>query len=320
MINLFKSKKSEVDYYLLITVIALIGVVVVLLGITMKPRDYALKLGDIQVSLLNAYNKADKILFYIDQSAKFSSYKAVKSLADNGGVQTDECGQYLGYKIINYAGGSCLKSNMIKDGYTFLVREEMKKYLNAYPDENMVIDMYGSFITNEEGNKISLYGSALKDLTIDMWNRKGQSFEQIQEEELARALSQEEMEGIEEADYQESLDEESSDYSGDGDNSFNLIIPNTGLNTPITPDPRDRGDIDIKGCPKVPPIDGFVKDTQCLGANCKYIRREAMARLDIARQEAAAIGAKIILSSGWRNSCSKGGRHSTGGAVDIKLI
>ncbi len=313
------SKKANVHYYLLLALAIPILIFFTFMTLQNKPKQFAEKIGELQVALLNTYNKAEKILFYVDQSARYSSYKAVKFLADNAGVQKDDCGEYLGYKILNADGETCIKSSDVKAGYEFYFAEELSKYFNAYPDENIAIDLYEDFIVKEEGNKITIYGPAIKDITIDIWNRNGQALEEKYQQSLAQSMGDDEIQENEIQENLEKYEEDNSDNTGDIQSTVNVPLKIPGIDFSITPDSVDKASIDIKGCPPVPPVGNFVKDTQCLSSSC-YIRAETKSRLDAARANAVGIGGKIILTSGWRNNCKKGGRHSTGGAVDVRLM
>lgn len=73
-----------------------------------KINDVDKTLGDTQYKLLNTYDNAEKINFYIDEAAKRSGYKAIETLNDNGGVSSENCGVYFGATLLTNTETSCI--------------------------------------------------------------------------------------------------------------------------------------------------------------------------------------------------------------------
>jgi hypothetical protein len=71
------------------------------------------RIGNLQISTIQTYQTAEKTLFIIDQSAKYTSFKTVHELAENGGLYNvaSNCGDYLGYSIWYDKDKECYPKN-----------------------------------------------------------------------------------------------------------------------------------------------------------------------------------------------------------------
>lgn len=87
-------------FMVLITIILLATMVVVVIG---KQNKFdGKKIGEIQMQTIKTYQNAEKTLFLIDQTAKYSAYDTIYELAENGGIYIahEKCGKYLDYQIL----------------------------------------------------------------------------------------------------------------------------------------------------------------------------------------------------------------------------
>jgi D-alanyl-D-alanine dipeptidase len=75
------------------------------------------KIGEIQLQTINSYKNAEKTLFLIDQAGKYSIYKTIFELAENGGKYSvsEGCGDYLGYPIFYDRDTPCYPTDVEND-------------------------------------------------------------------------------------------------------------------------------------------------------------------------------------------------------------
>ena len=134
------------------------------------------KIGERQFSLLQTYQQAEKALFYIDQSAKYSLQQAVYELSKSGGIPdadfSDEerlevesnenlldntCGNFYGYPIWysskkdesgSYIRNPCFDLSKVEDSLKYFFNKDMNQYLQIYPynipSDNFNYDIKGS--------------------------------------------------------------------------------------------------------------------------------------------------------------------------------
>ena len=112
-------------------------------------------IGDRQFSLINTYQKAEKILFYIDQSAKYSLQQSIYDLSQNGGISEIEnlgadegpadykCGKfsdaYVWFEIKKTQNGydltKCFEESSVNASLIYLFDGNFKDYISNYPVE-----------------------------------------------------------------------------------------------------------------------------------------------------------------------------------------
>ena len=86
-------------------------------------------LGDTQYKLLNTYDNAEKINFYIDEAARMSGYKTASYLSDNGGANVEDCGQYFGATLLTNQEKNCIpEDNDISPNF----KEQFNLIFNGY--------------------------------------------------------------------------------------------------------------------------------------------------------------------------------------------
>ena len=100
--HIFPKGKKAMILVLLTSILKMLNIMPMLFfRMDSKKAQFEKTIGEEQIVLLQKYQTAQKDLFYIDQSAKYSAYDSIIELANNGGysILGSKCGKYLGYNI-----------------------------------------------------------------------------------------------------------------------------------------------------------------------------------------------------------------------------
>jgi len=164
--NKLKNNKKGLDYAVLLALVVLPLSLFFLVFRINGLIDETRYIGPTQFSMLDDAQEAEKIMLYIDQSAKNSIEPSLFKFASNGFFyDINECGNYGRYIIWQTKDKECYPD--IYNNFSYFFKEEFSKYLNNYtriklPKDNYVI------ITS----KNSLNGYPIKDLSLDIENKK----------------------------------------------------------------------------------------------------------------------------------------------------
>jgi len=127
------NKKGAVFIYLIV-----IGFVIALAFYFIWTSPYKLNrtsyIGEVQLQVMQAGIDVEEMLFYLDNSAGYAAFNAVKDLAENGFQEESKCGYYEGNKQEYY-------------GYTIV--KDTSNYDENYcnPDANQVLKDFLSFFS-----------------------------------------------------------------------------------------------------------------------------------------------------------------------------
>ncbi len=166
-----KKKKGQVLLYGLMAGI--------LIAITMSHIDKAKTekefgiIGESSFSLIDSSVEAEKVLFYIEQSAKYSAHQLIYNLAKNGGYINSKCGEFNGYTLwfaIDSQNNVIDCYPVIEDiKYIFKLdfNEDLNEYLKKYPISFVKVptDNYEEIILRE---KLDIIGAAKSNLLISI--------------------------------------------------------------------------------------------------------------------------------------------------------
>lgn len=180
-----KVKKAQVVMYgLLAGLVA--AIIVSTVSNIINKKDFSI-IGSSSLILLGASLEAEKVLFYIDQSAKYSLQQAIYELAQNGISVSDfelneininqpfernNCGKfkdaYVWYELSKDASGNIIKTDCFKDNPSitnlkFIFDKKLNDYLSASP-YNIRINNYDY---DTVGN-IEIIGRARYPLVFDI--------------------------------------------------------------------------------------------------------------------------------------------------------
>ncbi len=129
-----KDKKGTV--LLWISIFGIIAAAGIFFILTITKQEVKTYKGEQELELLEIYNEAEEILFYVDQSAKYAIPKSIKELAENGGFyNASPCGNYLGY---NVWGENCFPD--YKESLKFFIKKYFNPYLENSPSGNISTD------------------------------------------------------------------------------------------------------------------------------------------------------------------------------------
>jgi len=102
-----------------------------------QPKDFTK-----QAEILETYQQGEKILLYIDLSAKYSAYKTIHNLAKNGGSFNDlGCGKYNDFLLWNSEDKECfpLKKSLYQT-FSKDFNLNLDEYLKKYEEPRLLLD------------------------------------------------------------------------------------------------------------------------------------------------------------------------------------
>lgn len=176
---MIKNKKKAMILYP-----AIIGIVVGLaiyyiIILSSKPAIAGLVIGTKSITLLQASHKAEKIIFYITESAELASKQTIYDLAEN---KISNCGEFDGYSLLNNKEKSideCFTN--IEDNFRALFNSKLNDYLNIYPDYKIPLNNYELDVSKDE-DKMEVIGYAAEEITLDVVKNQGRTvIEQTEE-------------------------------------------------------------------------------------------------------------------------------------------
>ena len=167
---------------------ALIAAIIAILVNTETEKQFNI-IGDYSLDLLHTSKEAEKILFFIDQSAKYSLQQSVYELAQNGGfadidiedvdigseIETEtrsSCGRFKDANVWfelkkepndKYSEASCFDEKNAVTNLKYMFNKNLNKYLENYP-ENIPTNNY----KYEIKDGLEIIGRAIKPLRLDI--------------------------------------------------------------------------------------------------------------------------------------------------------
>tara|TARA_Y100000310_G_scaffold67689_1_gene63046 strand:- start:2490 stop:3044 length:555 start_codon:yes stop_codon:yes gene_type:complete len=156
------NKKSQVLVYGLIAAVIAI-IIFSYIGDVQPKKDFSI-IGDSSLILLEISKEAEKTLFYIDQSAKYSTHQTIYDLAQNGGFADEkECGAYLGYSLWSSDSKVITECNPdFKENFKTTFKKNLNEFFPNYPQENIPINNYNLQLKD----KLSVIGLATENIKI----------------------------------------------------------------------------------------------------------------------------------------------------------
>jgi len=137
--SLLKNRKG-MDYSAFLVIVVFIVCIYLFVQLSSKINVFALSVGDQELALMNAYGEGDKLLLFVDQSAKYAVFDSVRELASNGGFApgSEPC-------------GSVGPVGVVVSKHSFWVKEGKKCYsdVNVYDSFDSVLSgNLNSFLLN----------------------------------------------------------------------------------------------------------------------------------------------------------------------------
>ncbi|MBW2969071.1 hypothetical protein KY314_03060 [Candidatus Woesearchaeota archaeon] len=148
--RLFKNKKG-LDYSAWMIIVVFIVIIYLFVVIYSKLDVFDVSIGDQEACLMNSYYEGDKILLFVDQSAKFSVYRALGEWGKNGASLPDK---FPFFKLSNTPywfkdNIKYYKDANFYESFEFYFKNNLKKYLEKYPDYFLDID-YEIAVTDDK--------------------------------------------------------------------------------------------------------------------------------------------------------------------------
>ena len=94
-----KHKKGALMYAPILLVFMVFGLLYAWSEIVGKYKVFNREIGGRQFDLINTYGLGERYLFYIDESAKYSSYQGIYDLAQRGGCSTGSTTDTKDYRL-----------------------------------------------------------------------------------------------------------------------------------------------------------------------------------------------------------------------------
>jgi len=128
-------------------------------------------IGDVQLNIMKNFQNAEKSLFYIDQSAKYSAQQALQQMADEGILYEPECGSFNGINALavitkkdaDFDTKECaLDDKKLNDNFLKYFNDSFRNYIGNYPD----VYLPDSYEYEIKGNE--LIGKAKENIVIQI--------------------------------------------------------------------------------------------------------------------------------------------------------
>jgi hypothetical protein len=164
--KIIKSKKSEILFNITLVLVTIIVLTTAFFVLANKKDNFPSGIGGRQAEIIKTYQKADKMLLYVDESATFSVEQALYDLGQNGGYNTvPDCGKITDYMIWQSKSKDCYPKFI--NNFNFLLNENLNIYLDSYPNPKLKTDNYEFTIYN---NKV--IGTALENIILPIFDEK----------------------------------------------------------------------------------------------------------------------------------------------------
>ena len=126
--------------------------------------------GENSLILMNTYERAKQHLLFIDSAAKFSSEKAVLSLAGNAGFENvSDCGSWLGYNMYYDTNETCFPSRF-DSGFSFFLNDLLDDYFSSYKKAFLTKDNYQVSLLQDD-DTLEVVGFANRFLEFQIFSK-----------------------------------------------------------------------------------------------------------------------------------------------------
>lgn len=132
--RLLKNKKA-MDYSAFMVIVVIIAIGFLFYNLYTKLDAFEMRIGEQEVALLKAYNDADNLLLYTDQSAKYSVWNALNDLAENAGEKPNVLPVFAnnGFPYLYKDGEKLYKEIDIESAFEHYLNMYLNVYLSKYP-------------------------------------------------------------------------------------------------------------------------------------------------------------------------------------------
>ncbi len=179
----FRLSRTAVIYFSVILALLFVFIFIPLAinVTTIKESKFEKLIGESQISLLKIYEKGEKIIYYIDQSAMLAFVESLLSLSFQGGLASPDCGAYGGYNMWNSKERESYPGAKAALATEFNAR--LNEYLKIFPKEPIPEIPYDITIQSKD-TKTELIAKSKEDLRMDISETDAYNFkvESLKEE------------------------------------------------------------------------------------------------------------------------------------------
>ncbi|MEK6916113.1 MAG: hypothetical protein AABW92_00050 [Nanoarchaeota archaeon] len=163
MKKLFESKKSKIFFTVLLGIFFIMALLPLAMNSSFKKEGkFDRPIGESQLLLLKTYEKGEKVLYYIDESAVHAFRQSIYNLSEAGFGATG-CSEYGEYVLWNNEEKECYPN--VKEALKQTFSQELSEYTKTYPDMPAV--SYELFLVSA-GEENSIVGRASSQLSLEI--------------------------------------------------------------------------------------------------------------------------------------------------------
>ncbi len=171
-------KQKKASFFSIISAVFLVVVLVTAFVVLQGKKNKYASIGERQYGVIETYQSAEKALFYIDQSAKYSAEETAYNIAL--GFSSPSCGKHFGYDIwIDPDKKRCFPEKTdIEQEFKQTFHRILDNYISNYIEAKIPSDNYEF---NLKGN-LAILGKAKDKLVLVIGEGSLENFEMRQEE------------------------------------------------------------------------------------------------------------------------------------------
>ncbi|MBD3309937.1 transglycosylase SLT domain-containing protein [Candidatus Woesearchaeota archaeon] len=163
-----RSRKGVVFMVILVAIIVPVIMFSLFVKMEIKKANVANKeLGEMQFELLQTYQRGEKTLLYVDQSAKYSMHHAIYDLLESGGYAKSPCGEKQGYMLWKNLEKDCYPDrDSLAEQYPVFLNDHINFYAGAFPEKGIPFDNYE--YQADIDDDIEVIGIAFQNIMLDV--------------------------------------------------------------------------------------------------------------------------------------------------------
>ncbi len=166
-----------------------LGFVLFFIKYNLETKPYHFFIGEKALNLLKSSAETQFVLFYIDQSAKYSAYKTMHKLGENGGFSysssdslygsESDCGKFGNYQIW-YDGKYCFPENY-NENFAYFMNDYLDDYFSQVPEYSIPQGNYEIQLVQQD-NKLKILGNAAEDIGAEIIAEGADKIEHLKKE------------------------------------------------------------------------------------------------------------------------------------------
>src|SRR3989338_3633814 len=139
-----KHKKGALLFAPMLLILMIVGLIYAYSEISARYKEFNKEIGEKQFELINTYGEGEKALFYMDQSAKYSSHQGIYNLAKSGGCSNGNIySTYRLWSVDSPKPDICFPSAQdSKNGFFDFFSNVFNNYMLSYKALNLPLNNY----------------------------------------------------------------------------------------------------------------------------------------------------------------------------------